>query len=54
MASKTKHAKRITLKDLKRRISEHYYNEADIMNDMLNAELSKKEIEELQEFMTNP
>jgi hypothetical protein len=32
MASKTKDARRITLRDLKCRISEHYYNEADIMS----------------------
>lgn len=49
----TRNTRRITLRDLKRRISEHYYNEADIMEDMLEANLSKEEIKELLEFMLN-
>jgi aminopeptidase C len=39
------------LRELQRRISEHFYNEAQIMKDMLEADLSKDEIRELKEFM---
>ena len=53
VTSRTRKSRKITLRDLKRQISEYYYNEAKIMDDMLEANLSKEEIKELQEFMLN-
>lgn len=37
--------------EFKKRIHEHFYNEAQIMNDLLESDLSKDEIKELKEFM---
>lgn len=39
------------LNELKRRISEHFYNEARSMKDILKAELTQKETDELVRFM---
>jgi hypothetical protein len=47
---KPKHPKK-TLEELKQEISDHYYNEAKIMNDMLEAKLTTEEKKELHEFM---
>ncbi|MBA7613298.1 hypothetical protein ES703_20544 [subsurface metagenome] len=43
------------LRGLERRISEHFYNEAQIMKDILEANLTEEETEELVDFMnTHP
>ena len=39
------------LEELKRRISEHLYNEAQIMVDLLEVDLSSEEFKELSAFM---
>ena len=39
------------LEELKRRISEHLYNEAQIMVDLLEVDLSAEEFKELSAFM---
>lgn len=41
------------LRELKRRISDHFYNEAEIMKDILEADLSDEDCKELQRFMLN-
>ena len=41
------------LEELERRISEHFYNEAKILKDMLEAELTKDESEGLERFIKN-
>jgi heat shock protein HspQ len=38
---------------LKFRIGHHYLQEAQLMADMINSNLSKDEIDELQDFMSN-
>lgn len=40
-----------SLNELKRRVNEHFYNEARLMKDILKAELSQKETDELVQFM---
>jgi hypothetical protein len=42
-----------TLSELKKIISEHYYNEAKIMNEILESNTTKEERTELKEFMLN-
>lgn len=39
------------LRELQRRISEHFYNEARIMKDILEANLTEEEANELTRFM---
>lgn len=53
MEEKSEKPKKMTLKELKQEISDHYYHEAKIMNDMLEAKLTKKEKKELHDFMLN-
>ena len=42
-----------TLVELKKMVSEHYYNEANIMTEILESKISKEENKELKEFMLN-
>jgi hypothetical protein len=39
------------IEELKHRISEHFYNEAKIMRDILKANLTDKETEDLVRYM---
>ncbi len=41
------------LRELKRCISAHFYNEAEIMKDMLESDLSDIESKELEQFIRN-
>lgn len=43
---------REVLKELERRISDHFYNEARIMKDILEAALTDKEAKALGQFIT--
>jgi hypothetical protein len=46
---------RKTLSELKKMVSDHYYNEAKIMTDILESNTTKEERKELKEFMlTHP
>jgi hypothetical protein len=42
-----------TLSELKEMLSDHYYNEAKIMNEILESNTTKEERKELKEFMLN-
>lgn len=39
------------LRELERQISQHFYNEARIMKEMLEADLTKEELKKLNTFM---
>lgn len=44
-----------TLSELKKMVSDHYYNEAILMNEILESNTTKEERKELREFMlTHP
>ena len=40
-----------TLAELKMMVSDHYYNEAKLMNEILESNATKEERKELKEFM---
>ena len=42
-----------TLAELKKMVSDHYYNEAKLMNEILESNTTKEERTELKEFMLN-
>jgi hypothetical protein len=42
-----------TLSELKKIVNDHYYNEANIMNEILESNTTKEERNELKEFMLN-
>ena len=42
-----------TLAELKKIVSDHYYNEAKIMNEILESNTTREERIELKEFMLN-
>lgn len=42
-----------TLTELKKMLDEHYRNEAKIMNEIHDSQLSSRENKELEEFATN-
>ena len=42
-----------TLSELKKIVNDHYYNEAKIMNEILESNTTKEERKELKEFMLN-
>ena len=42
---------RKTLSELKKMVSDHYYNEANIMTEILESNTTKEERKELKEFM---
>lgn len=41
------------LNELKKMVSDHYYNEAKLMNEILESKISKEKRKELKEFMLN-
>ena len=42
-----------TLSELKKMVNKHFYNEAKIMNEIIESKISKEENKELKEFMLN-
>ena len=43
----------MTFSELKKLVNDHYYNEAKIMNEIIESKISKEERKELKEFMLN-